>query len=90
MLTKDDLKALDNILGKKIEPINRVLDQHSKKFDRVEVKLDKVEEKLDTNTASVLRVEQKIKSALGLRVDVKDLRKQSKKHEERISSLEIV
>lgn len=84
MLTKNDLKEI----GRLLDPIEKSINSNTQELKSTKKELGEVKGKLDTNTASVLRVEQKIKSALELRVDVKDFRENVKDHRRRITNLE--
>ncbi|MDP2671191.1 MAG: hypothetical protein Q8P13_01885 [bacterium] len=74
-MDEKDLQAIDNLLKKNL---------------KIELRseLEPIKEKLDSNTASVMRIEQKINAALELRQDVAEVRTQVKDHEERINQLE--
>ena len=64
-----------------LEKIDNLLGKQDKRLDRIE-------KRLASNTASVIRMENKIDKALELRIDVSEIRKQVQDHEERISHLE--
>ena len=74
MLTKDDL-----------EGVNKLLED---KFNKQNKRFDRVEEKLAINTASVIKIEGKIDTALELRQDVAEVRRKVEDYEERINNLE--
>ena len=76
MLTKSDL-----------EEISTMLEQ---KFNKQNKRFDKIEEKLTINTASIIKIEQKIDAALELRRNVREIRQEVRNHEERITNLEEV
>ena len=85
MLGKGDLKEI----GKLLDPVKKMLGQHTGKLDEQSEKLKELDKKLSINTSSVIKIEGKIGTALELRKDVAQVREQVKDHEERITSLEI-
>lgn len=88
-MDQKDLKAIGNLLDKKLveqldkklKPINETLEYHSKQFEKIEAKLD-------VNTASVMKIEQKIGAALELRVDVSEVHAKVANHEKRLTNVE--
>jgi len=91
VLTKDDLKEIGLLLG----PLKKILDFHSKELGGIRANLNnhskeigEIRERLDINNASTMKIEGKIDSALELRLDVNQVKKQVNDHEARISNLE--
>lgn len=77
MLTKADLEKIARLLN----PIKKVQESHTKE-------LSELKRRLDINTKSTIEIEQKINTALELRLDVIQVKQKVQDHEERISHLE--
>ncbi len=64
-MDKKDLKAIQGLLRKELKS----------ELSPIKSRLDKVEGKLNKNTASVMKIERNIGTALELRKDASELRK---------------
>lgn len=80
-------KKLDGHTNK-LNVQEKILDAHTKVLGKHSRQLNEISQKLTTNTASVIKIENKIDAALELRKDVADVREKFEDHEERISNLE--
>ena len=81
-MDSEDLKAIGTLLDKKL---GEKLDQ---KLEPITNDLKEIKETQETQTGKILGIERDIKSALELRVDVKEVRDQVKDHEKRLTQLE--
>ena len=61
MLTKDDLKEI----GKLLSPINKILVEHTKRFDKQDVRFDKVEGRLEKVEERFDKVEERFDNVEG-------------------------
>ncbi len=77
MLSKNDLEKIGDL----IKPLNGQFDEFAKRQELFE-------KGLNTNTASIIKLEQKIGATLEVNQNVTNLRDQVNNHEERISTLE--
>ena len=47
MLTKEDLNAIENIVGRRFDKVDERFDRIDEKFDQIDEKFDQIDERLD-------------------------------------------
>ena len=82
------LKQIEEVLDKKLEPINKKLGEHDGQFKSIVTKLGEHSDKLDALTLDMINVQKKTDLLPDLHSLIKDTREEVNKLDERIDRLE--
>lgn len=82
------LKKIEEVLDKKLNPINKKLDEHDQQFRNIATKLDEHSTKLDSLTLDMIDVQKKTDILPDLYSIVKGTKEIADDHEQRIQNLE--